>query len=207
MTLDFTAIALSIIVVFGAFGWVRGVKRAATATGGVFFAMIISSLVSSGFSANLARLGIHLSSAAQADLVLAVFFAFTVYIVQLGAVLLIFGRRAEELTRRQRLSGMGLGLLNGFLIVANVVRLADPYLSSMLNGKTGGWTWQLPLPHFGHPDPGTFTLSIQPTALTIKPSPLLKIYDSLPLALILLFAFLVFVFVGTMYGRVMRARD
>lgn len=207
MTLDFTAIALSIIVVFGAFGWVRGIKRAAIATGGVFFAMVISSLVAGDFATSLARLGIHFHPAMQSDLVLALFFAFTVYIVQLGAVLLIFGRRPEQVTRRQRFSGMGLGLLNGFLIVANVVRLADPYLRSMLNGKTGGWTWQIPLPHFGHPDPGTFTLSIQSTALTIKPSPLLKIYDSLPLALILLFAFLVFVFVGTMYGRVMRARD
>jgi hypothetical protein len=72
--------------------------------------------------------------------------------------------------------------------------------------KTGGWTWSIPFLHISHPNASTLVLSIQPINFTITPSPVLKIYDTLPTALILLFGFLIFVFVGTAYGRVLRAR-
>src|SRR5262249_25648545 len=132
--------------------------------------------------------------------------AFTVYLVQLGAGRAILGPKGGPLTRQQRLSGLTLGLFNGFLLVANVVRYADPYLRTVIDARTGGWTWRIPLPHLGRPDNSTISIGIQQTPITITPSPLLKLYSSLPAALILLFAFLVFVFVGTVYGRVVRGR-
>jgi hypothetical protein len=86
------------------------------------------------------------------------------------------------------------------------VRYADPYLQTAVDSRTGGWTWHIPFLHLAHPDSSTLAIGIEQTPLTITPSPLLKIYNSLPTALILLFAFLVFVFVGTVYGRVVRGR-
>jgi colicin V production protein len=206
MSLDFTNLALAIVVVFGLIGWIRGIRRVAVTTGGIFFGMAVVGLLGADLITSFSKVGIQFHPKTLADLFLALLFVFTVYIVQLGGVLLILGQKNRPSTRRERFNGLLLGLVNGFLVVANAMRYADPYLRATANPTTGGWTWRLPLPRLGHPDAGTFSFSIDPTNLTITPSPLLKIYDSLPTALILLFAFLLFVFVGTLYGRVIRAR-
>lgn len=204
MSIDFTNLALAIVAVFGLFGWLRGIRRVAIATGGIFFAMAIVSLIGADLIVSLSRIGIRFHPKALADLSLAALFVFTVYIVQLcGARLMV---APGGLTRRQRLHGLILGLVNGFLIIANAMRYADPYLRSTQDPLTGGWTWRPSLPHLGHPNASTFSLSVAPTDFTLRPSPLLTLYNSLPVALILLFAFLLFVFLGTMYGRVIRAR-
>jgi len=205
MSIDFTGLALAIIAMFGIVGWLRGVRRVAVTTGGVFFAMVVVSLMGPDLVTSLSHLGIRFT-VEQHDLFLALLFVFTVYVVGLGAGRLILGARTGPLTRQQRLSGVGLGLLNGFLIVANVVRYANTYLQHALNSQTGGWTWHIPMLHITHPNGSTISFSIEPSAITITPSPLLKLYDKLPSALIVLFAFLLFVFVGTMYGRIMRRR-
>lgn len=206
MSIDFTELALAIVIVFGLFGWLRGIRRVAVTTGGIFFAMVVVSLMGPDLLRSLNHLGIQFQPQEQGDLFLALLFGFTVYIVNLGAGRIILGPKSGPITRRQRTTGMGLALLNGFLIVANIVRYADPYLRKVIDRQTGGWTWHIPLPHITHPDGSTIALSIERTALTVTPSPLLKIYDKVPTALILLFAFLTFVFVGTVYGRVIRGR-
>jgi hypothetical protein len=206
MSLDFTDLALAVIALFGLVGWLRGVRRIAVTTGGIFFAMVVVGLMGNDLISALKRVGFSFHPRQQSDLFLAFLFAFTVYVVQLGAGRAILGSKGGPLTRQQRLSGLSLGLLNGFLLVANVVRYADPYLRTVVDARTGGWTWDIPLPHLGRPDSSSISIGIQQTPITITPSPLLKIYNTLPTALILLFAFLVFVFVGTLYGRVVRGR-
>lgn len=206
MSLDFTDLALAIIALFGLHGWLRGARRVAVTTGGIFFAMVVVSLMGSDLIRALARVGFAFQPSQQRDLFLAILFAFTVYIVQLGAGRVILGPKGGPLTRQQRLSGLSLGLLNGFLLVANVVRYADPYLRTVIDARTGGWTWRVPFLHIARPDSNSISIAIEQTPITITPSPLLKLYGSLPAALILLFAFLVFVFVGTVYGRVVRGR-
>jgi len=204
MSIDFTNLALLVILLFGVFGWIRGIRRIAVATGGIFFAMAVLSVTDRDLIDSLGKLGVRFHPSAQADLFLAGFFLFTLCVVQLGGTLLILGRGRAPLDRRQRTGGFVLGLINGFLIIANVLHLADPYLRTTQDPIAGGWTWHLPLPHFSHPDPSTFSVSIAPLRLTITPSPLLQLYTSLPTALILLFLFLTFVFLGTLYGRVIR---
>jgi hypothetical protein len=206
MVLDFTDLATAIIVVFGLVGWFRGVRRVAIVTGGIFFAMVTASLVGPNLIQGLARIGFTFHPAVQSDLFLAVLFVFTVFLVQLAVTRLILEPGKQPLARKQRLGGAGLGLVNGLLVIANVVRYADPYLNTVINMKTGGWTWSIPFLHISHPNAATVVLSIQPIDFTITPSPLLKIYDTLPTALIVLFGFLIFVFVGTTYGRVLRSR-
>jgi hypothetical protein len=190
--------------VFGLLGWLRGVRRVAITTGGIFFAMTIVSLTGPDLLQFLARSGIDFKPKVRGDLLLALLFVFTVYVVGLAAGRLINGPKGVQVTRQQRLGGLCLGFLNGFLLVANVVRYADPYLRTAVDSTTGGWTWRVPLPQLGHPNGATLSLTIGLTPITITPSPLLQIYSTLPTALTLLFAFLVFVFVGTVYGRVTR---
>jgi hypothetical protein len=142
----------------------------------------------------------------QSDLFLAILFVLCVYMVPLAATRLSPAAAAPPLTRKQRLSGLALGLVNGLLVIANVIRYANPYLSTVINMRTGGWTWSIPFLHISHPNANTVAFSIQPIDLTITPSPLLKLYDTLPTALILLFCFLIFVFIGTIYGRLLRSK-
>lgn len=207
MNIDFTNLALAIVFLFGVFGWVRGMRRIAVATAGIFFGMSVISLVGNNLILALERIGITFHPASSANLFLAALFVFTVYAVQLFGVRVILGPDIRPDGHRERFNGFLLGLVNGFLIVANTMRYADPFVNSALAGTSGGWRFQLLLPHFDHPAAGTFSLSIAPTIITVTPSPLLRLYDSLPTALILLFAFLVFVFLGTVYGRVMRSRS
>jgi uncharacterized membrane protein required for colicin V production len=205
MILNFTELALSVVVLFGIMGWLRGARRAAATTGGIFFSMTVVSLTGPQILQFLARSGLTFHPAADGDLFLAFLFVFTVYIVQLTVKRAILAGREGPPSRQQRLTGLCLGFLNGFLLVANVVRYADPYLKTVDN-NTGGWTWQTPFPHFTQVSGHSVTLALGPTPITIMPSPLLQIYSTLPTALILLFAFLVFVFVGTVYGRVVQGR-
>ncbi|HVC80882.1 MAG TPA: CvpA family protein [Chloroflexota bacterium] len=206
MSLNFTDFALAIVLVFGLLGWVRGARRVSATTGGIFFAMTVVSLTGPNIIQFLARSGITFHPVAQGDLFLALLFLFTVFIVQLTVRRAILGDGDEMPSRQQRLTGLCLGFLNGFLLVANVVRYADPFLRQSVDTATGGWTWISPLPHLTHASGSSVTLALGPTPISITPSPLLQIYSTLPTALILLFAFVIVVFVGTVYGRVTRGR-
>jgi hypothetical protein len=206
MSLNFTDFALAIVLVFGLLGWVRGARRVSATTGGIFFAMTVVSLTGPNIIQFLARSGITFHPAEHGDLFLALLFLFTVFIVQLTVRRAILGDGDEMPSRRQRLTGLCLGFLNGFLLVANVVRYADPFLRQSVDTATGGWTWISPLPHLTHANGNSVTLALGPTPISITPSPLLQIYSTLPTALILLFAFVIVVFVGTVYSRVTRGR-
>lgn len=207
MTIDFSTLAFALIAVFGIFGWIRGVRRVAVATGGVFFAMAVVDLMGSQFIAQLKKVGLNFNPATVSNLFLAVLFVFTVYMVQLFGVKMVLGSGAGPRSRQDHLNGLILGLVNGFLIVANTVRYANPYLLATQSAPGSGWSLHVLLPHFSHPDAGTFTVGIAPTILTITPSPLVNMYNTLPTAVVFLFAFLVFVFMGTLYGRIMRGRE
>jgi hypothetical protein len=206
MSLNFTEIAIGLIGAFAALGWIRGARRAAVTSGCIFFAMVLIGLIGPDLVQMINRSGLKFHPPEEADLFLAILFALTVYMVRLAAIRVVGGPQSSGLTRRQRVSGLLLGLLNGFLLVANVIRQADPYLRSVLNAQTGGWTWHVPLPHVSQAHGSSVTVSIVSSPLTITPSPLLNIYSTLPTALLLLFGFLIFVFVGTVYGRVAHVR-
>ena len=206
MSLNFTDFALAIVLVFGLLGWVRGARRVSATTGGIFFAMTVVSLTGPNIIQFLTRSGITFHPAEHGDLFLALLFLFTVFVVQLTVRRAILGNGDEMPSRQQRLTGLCLGFLNGFLLVANVVRYADPFLRQSVDTATGGWTWISPLPHLTHANGSSVTLALGPTPISITPSPLLQIYSTLPTALILLFAFVIVVFVGTVYGRITRGR-
>lgn len=205
MSLNFTDFALAIILVFGLLGWVRGARRVSATTGGIFFAMTVVTLTGPNIVQFLGRGGITFHPKEDGNLFLALLFLFIVFIVQLTVKRAILGGD-EVPSRQQRLTGLCLGFLNGFLLVANVVRYADPFLRKSVDTATGGWTWLSPLPHLTHANGSSVTLSLGPTPISITPSPLLQIYSTLPTALILLCAFLIVVFVGTVYGRVTHGR-
>ncbi|MDB5076351.1 MAG: hypothetical protein JWO42_2530 [Chloroflexi bacterium] len=207
MNLNFTQIALSVIGIFVLLGWLRGPRRAAITSGSIFFSMVLVSLMGADLVRVVKSSGLKFHPPQQSDLFLAIFFVVTVYVVRLGASRIIDGSQGGQVTGRQRWSGALLGLLNGFLLVANFIRYANPYLNSVASATTGGWTWHIPLPQISQAHGSSITFAIQSVAVTVTPSPLLNIYNTIPTALILLFAFLIFVFVGTLYGRVIRPRD
>lgn len=206
MSIDFTNLTLAVIVVFGVFGWARGIRRVALATFSVFFAMALIELIGSPLTQELVRLGFVFHPAQESDLLQSVLFVFAVYVVYLFAVRLVLGAGSGPRNRGDRATGLLLGLLNGFLVFATAVRYAEPFLTAVQSAKTGGWSTTLVLPRLGHPDAGTFSLSISQTTITLLPSPMLRSYESVPTAVVMLFAFVVLVFLGTAYGRVVRSR-
>src|SRR6266516_4685421 len=121
----------------------------------------------------------------------AIFFAFVVVVPK------------RAVTRREKLWGLVLGLLNGFFIVAIVER----YLVTMIQASAARSRVSVGVPalSFGHPTPDTWSVRLVSSSFTLlPPAPSGDLWTRLPLALVVLVLFLAFVFVGTIYGRVSR---
>jgi len=206
MSIDFTNLTLAVIVVFGVFGWARGIRRVALATGSIFFAMALVELIGTPLIQELVRLGFAFHPAEEANLLLAALFVFAIYAVYQFGVRVVLGSGSGPRSRSDRVTGALLGLLNGFLVFATAVRYAEPFLTAVQGAQKEGWSTTLLLPHLGHPDAGTFSFSLSQTTITLRPSPMLRSYESVPTAVVILFAFVVLVFLGTAYGRVVRGR-
>jgi hypothetical protein len=177
------------------------------ATGALFFALALIYLIGQQLIAEVTKVSGPLHPPSLSGLLLAICFLITSSVVQLAGSRLMAHQSGTSLTRRERFNGAGLGLLNGLLLVANAMRFAAPFLRAVEDTRIGGWSAQLLLPHLGHPDPSTFSVSMLPTTLIITPSPLLAFYNAVPIPLVFLVAFLVFIFVGSVYGRALRAHE
>ena len=204
MVVSLADILLVVIAVFGVFGVVRGVRAGALTTGAIFFAFVVVVFAGDLVSDIFRRLGMPLATPDMQALFKAILFVFTLLMASrvLAAVAAV-PRRA--LSRREKLWGLVLGLLNGFFIVAIIER----YLITVIQTAAGKSMVSVGVPalSIGHAAPDTWSVRLVPSSFTLlPPGSSGDLWTRLPLALVLLVLFLAFVFVGTIYGRVNRSR-
>jgi hypothetical protein len=195
-------ILLVVIAAFGVFGVFRGVRAGALTTGAIFFAFVVVVFAGDLVIGVFQRLGVPLATPDTQALFKAVLFIFTLLMAsRVLASIAAVPRRA--LSRREKLWGLVLGLLNGFFIVAIIER----YLITVIQATAGKSMVSVGVPAFsiGHAAPDTWSIRLVPSSFTLLPSASSgDLWTRLPLALVLLVLFLAFVFVGTIYGRVNR---
>jgi hypothetical protein len=202
MVVSFADILLGVIAVFGVFGVFRGVRAGALTTGAIFFAFVVVVLAGDLVIDVFRRLGVPFTTPDAQALFKATLFVFTLLMAsRVLAAILAVPRRA--LSRREKLWGLVLGLLNGFFIVAIIER----YVIVAIQATAGKSMVSVGVPalSFGHTTPDTWSVRLVPSAFTLlSPTASGDLWARLPLALVVLVLFLAFVFVGTIYGRVNR---
>jgi hypothetical protein len=202
MVVSFADILLVIIAVFGIFGVFRGVRAGALTTGAIFFAFVVVVFAGDLVIDVFRRLGVPFTTPDAQALFKAALFIFTLLMAgRVLAAILAVPKRA--LSRREKLWGLALGLLNGFFIVAIIER----YLIVAIQATAGKSMVSVGVPalSFDHTTPDTWTVRLVPSAFTLLPPTAGgDLWARLPLALVVLVLFLAFVFVGTVYGRVNR---
>lgn len=204
MILTFVDLLLVVIAVYGVYGSYRGVRATALTTGAIFFALVVV-LFSSVLVIQAAdRIGVPLTTPDSQALFQAGLFLFTSLMASL-----VLGRIVnvppKAQSRPERLWGLALGLLNGFFVMAIVSRYASNAIQASTHGSSA--SFEVPALVFSHPTPNTWSMTLQPSALTIlPPTSSGDLWSRLPIALVLLLLFLAFVFVGTVYGRVSGSR-
>lgn len=205
MALSFTNIALGFVAMIGLVGLWRGARAFIVFTGSVVFSFMLVYFAGDNVVGALNRLGMSIVSVASLSLAHTLIFLVSIILVQVGAQGLVrrfFRDGGGRIPREARIWGGVLGVLDGFLIVGVAVYYASVYLSSV--SPTGGAGWQVPIVtvQFAHPITSTFTISFITQNLLITPSPLLDMYNRVPVAMTVLFIVLVIVFIGTVYRRV-----
>ncbi len=203
MVISAVEIFLVVIVIFGVFGVARGVRATALTTGAIFFAIAVMLLSGALIVVSLQKLGVALTGLDTQDIFLAVLF---VLIVAMAAYAL--GRLVDVPrkggTRKDKLQGGAIGLLNGFLITAMI----DHYITDAVQvGSPGSLSVGVPGIAFSHPAPNTWSVSFIANSLMLAPGATnADLWSKLPYALLLLLLFIAIVFVGTLYGRLNRGR-
>ncbi len=200
MEVNLAEIILVVIVYFGVFGSFRGVRSVALTTGAIFFAIVLVLFSAGIVIQGLRQLGVALDAVDQQDIFTALLF---IFVVAMSALVLarIVNYPKRELTRSEKIWGLALGLLNGFLIMAVI----EHYVADALQVAGGAASVGLPALQFGHPAYNTWSVSLVSTSFTLLPGGSnVDLWSKLPVALILLLLFLAFVFVGTLYGRMSR---
>ena len=202
MVVSLADILLVVIAVFGVFGIFRGVRAGALTTGAIFFAFVVVVFAGDLVIGVFQRLGVPIATPDTQALFKAVLFIFTLLMAsRVLASIAAVPRRA--LSRREKLWGLVLGLLNGFFIVAIIER----YLITVIQATAGKSMVSVGVPalSIGHATPDTWSVRLVPSSFTLLPAASSgDLWTRLPLALVLLVLFLAFVFVGTIYGRVNR---
>ena len=202
MVVSLADILLVVIAVFGVFGIFRGVRAGALTTGAIFFAFVVVVFAGDLVIGVFRRLGVPLTPPDTRALFKAALFVFTLLMAsRVLAAIAAVPRRA--LSRREKLWGLVLGLLNGFFIVAIIER----YLVAVIQASAARSRVSVGVPalSFGHPTPDTWSVHLVSSSFTLlPPASSGDLWTRLPLALVLLLLFLAFVFVGTIYGRVNR---
>lgn len=197
-------ILLVVILYIGVWGSFRGVRAFSIMTGAIFFALVVL-LVSGDIAVQFARqIGLPLIGVDSQDVFKIILFLFIVAIATfaLGRITTPPGPK----TRADKLWGLGLGLLNGFLIAAVI----DRYLTDAIQSASPLGTVSVGIPSvvFAHPSANTWQVSFVSNTVTLLPSsgPSTNLWTKVPYALLLLLLFLAFVFVATLYGRLNRSK-
>jgi hypothetical protein len=202
MVVSLADLLFVVIAVFGVFGVFRGVRAGALTTGAIFFAFVVVVFAGDLVIDVFRRLGVPLATPDTQALCKAVLFIFTLLMAsRVLATIAAVPKRA--LSRREKLWGLVLGLLNGFFIVAIIER----YLITVIQATAGKSMVSVGVPalSIGHATPDTWSVRLVPSSFTLLPAASSgDLWTRLPLALVLLVLFLAFVFVGTIYGRVNR---
>jgi hypothetical protein len=180
------------------------VRAVALTTAVIFFALVVVIFSADLLMSFFRQIGIAVNTTSEQAVFNAVLFVVT---VALGSNVLarVVGVRTANLTRREKVWGLLLGLLNGFFIMAVV----EHYLSDALQASGGpGVSVGVPALSFAHaPGSNTWSVSIVSSTFTLLPTGAnTDLWAKLPIALLLLLLFLAFVFVGTVYGRVSGSR-
>lgn len=201
MEINLADIIVVVIVIFGFVGLFRGARSVALTLAAIFFAIVVVLLSAGLVIEGLGRLGVPLIGSDTQSLFTAALFLFTVTIATLVLRRVVAVPR-RDLSRSEKIWGLLLGLLNGFLIMAVV----EHYLAAALQATGGVTLVGLPALRLDHPASNTWSISIVSTPFTILPGGAsADLWSKLPIALILLLLFLAFVFVGTLYGRMSRS--
>jgi hypothetical protein len=205
MSVSYTSVAAAALAVCALLGWLRGVRRAALTTFAVLAASVLTWLSGADIVRLLGRVGLRFHPAERSALFLAVCFTLAAYLLRKIAKRVAPLTRLAVSTRRQRLYGAFAGVLNCSLLLGGVIRIATPYLRAAADPQTGGWTWRLLSPHVATPAHSPPALTLQLSQITITPGSLGGAHVSIPLALVALFSFVIFVIAGTVYARILPA--
>src|SRR5579883_2897255 len=198
MVIGYGVILAVVIAFFGLYSVIRGVRSTALTTAAICFAFVVvlsGSLLTDAFQ----RLGLVLNTPDTQAVFLAILFIFTLLATN-RALKNIVPVPTRGLTRGERLGGLGLGLLNGFFVMAMI----QHYLNSVLVAAAGGSNVSVGVPalSFSHPTPDTWSVKLIPTTFTLlPPSPSSDLWAKVPVALVLLLLLLAFIFFGTLYNR------
>src|ERR687884_1119657 len=190
MVVSFVDILLGVIAVFGVVGIFRGIRAGALTTGAIFFAFVVVVFAGDLVIGVFQRLGVPLATPDTQAFFKAVLFVFTLLMASrvLSAVAPV-PRRA--LSRREKLWGLVLGLLNGFFIVAILAR----YLITVIQATAGKSMVSVGVPalSIGHAAPDTWSVRLVPSTFTLLPAGSSgDLWTRLPLALVFLVLFLAF---------------
>ncbi|HZS91979.1 MAG TPA: hypothetical protein VFE42_31405 [Chloroflexota bacterium] len=199
MVIGYGVILAVVIAFFGLYSVIRGVRSTALTTAAICFAFVVVVLSGSLLTDAFQRLGLVLNTPDTQAVFLAILFIFTLLATN-RALKNIVPVPTRGLTRGERLGGLGLGLLNGFFVMAMI----QHYLNSVLVAAAGGSNVSVGVPalSFSHPTPDTWSVKLIPTTFTLlPPSPSSDLWAKVPVALVLLLLLLAFIFFGTLYNR------
>jgi hypothetical protein len=205
MSVSFSSVAAVALATCGLLGWLRGVRRAALTSLAVLAASLLFWRTGGDLLRLSGRAGLRFHPREQSDLFLGICFMLAVYLFRAIAIRAAPRSRLAVSSLRERLAGAVLGVVNASLLIGGVLRIANPYLQVAANPRTGGWTWRLLSPHLALPAHSSPALTLQQSQITITSSPLEGADFSIPLALVALFGFVIFVVAGTVYGRMQSA--
>src|SRR5438105_2966859 len=166
MVVSLADILLLVIAVFGGFGVFRGVRAGVLTTGAIFFAFVVVVLAGDLVIDVFRRLGVPLAPPDTQALFKAALFIFTLLMASrvLAAIVAV---PKKGLSRREKLWGLVLGLLNGFFIVAIIER----YLIAVIQAMAGKSMVSVGVPalSIGHAAPDTWSVRLVPSSFTLLP--------------------------------------
>jgi len=201
--ISFTSLLVVGIALFGIVGAFQGLRAAALTTGAIFFGLVAILIASGIVSTIFRKLGLPINSPGGTAILDIFLFIFCVV---MGSIVFrrIIDVPLDDVARRDRLWGLFLGLINGFLFMAVIEHFIARAAAATQNGSTA--TVGIPSLIISHPQSNRWVFTIGMNGLSLLPAGSNSdLWAKLPLAILLLLLFLGFVFIGSLYGRLSRS--